>query len=48
MYRLIVWYTDGTKEEGIYKTEDEARTAEKGFYKAFGRQIAGTTIKKGA
>ena len=47
MYRLIVWYQDGTKEEATYTTEEEARKAEKGFYMAFGRQIASTLITRG-
>ena len=47
MYKLIVWFTDGTKEEGIYQTEQEARKIERGYYMAFGRQIAGTMIKRG-
>lgn len=47
MYKLIVWYQDGTKEEATYTTEEEARKAEKGFYMAFGNQIASTLIKRG-
>jgi hypothetical protein len=47
MFTLIIWYQDGTTEKATYKTEAEARNAEKGYYKAFGGQIAGSTIKRG-
>lgn len=39
MWKLIVIWEDGKREESLYPTEKEAEEAEKGFYVAFGSQI---------
>lgn len=39
MYRLLIIWEDGQKAENYYKTEDEAKEIESGYYTAFGRQI---------
>lgn len=39
MFKLIVVWDDGYKEEYKYKTWDEANKAKDGFYMAFGQQV---------
>ena len=39
MYKLLIIWSDGQKEENYYRTEEEAKEIESGYYKAFGRQI---------
>lgn len=39
MWKLIVIFEDGTREEALYSTEKEAEEAEKGYHMAFGSQV---------
>lgn len=39
MYKLIILWEGGEREEALYATEKEAEEAEKGYYTAFGKQI---------
>lgn len=39
MYELVVVWDDGQREVHPYKTEQDARDAERGFRMAFGAQV---------
>ena len=39
MWKLVIIWDDGKREEALYPTEREAEKAEEGYYMAFGAQI---------
>lgn len=46
MYKLIVIWDSGEKEEATYETIEKAKEIEKGFRMAFGKQVQWTGIRK--
>ena len=39
MWKLIIIWEGGKREEAFYDTEQKAEEAERGYYMAFGKQI---------
>lgn len=46
MYRLLIIWNDGQKEENYYGTEEEAKEIQSGYYMAFGSQVQFSCIEK--
>lgn len=47
MYKLVIIWETGEKEEHLYNTKEEAENIERGMHKAFGKQISWTGIVEG-
>ena len=39
MYKLWIYWNDGTKETYTYETKEEAQSVQKNMYRAFGSQL---------
>lgn len=45
-YELVIIWDTGERETALYNTLEKAEKVEKGFYMAFGKQIAFTCINE--